>query len=131
MSWVDIEKALRAPFKVNQLYWRGGVDGPYTVRLNVHHVVNRLDCVMGIENWQDRYEEVSGRLICYLSLRSDGEWITKSDGILERNSGGFKTDISDAFMRAAKKFGVGRYLHYLPKDASPTNIPRWAVPDLL
>jgi hypothetical protein len=129
MSWVDIEKALRAPFKVNQLYWVGGVDGPYTVHINVHDVENRLDCVMGIENWQDRYEEVSGRLICYLSLRCDGEWITKSDGILEKHSGGFRTDISEAFKRAAKKFGVGKYLHYLPKDSSPTNIPRWAVPD--
>ncbi len=54
-------------------------------------------------------------MICYLSIRCDGEWVTKSDGAGDTNIEAEKGGISDALKRAAQKFGIGRYLYYLPK----------------
>ena len=99
--------------------------------IDARDVANRLDEVVGIENWQDRYEEVSGRLMCYLSIRVEGEWITKADGAGDTNIEGEKGGISDALKRAAQKFGVGRYLYYLPKNATASNLPKWAIPNEL
>lgn len=70
-------------------------------------VMERLDDVIGPENWQDHYREVAGRLYCDLSLRLDGEWITKSDCASEDSL----HDAGDAFKRAAVKWGIGRFLY--------------------
>ena len=129
MTWDNIRTGLRAPFKPTQLRWRQGRAGLQLAYIDARDVANRLDEVVGIENWQDRYEEVAGRMICYLSIRCDGEWITKSDGAGDTNIEAEKGGISDALKRAAQKFGIGRYLYYLPKNASPDNLPRWAVPN--
>lgn len=74
-------------------------------------VMERLDSAVGIENWQDKYEFHGDTRVCYLSIRIGGEWITKSDGAgdsaVEKEKGG----ISDAFKRAAVKWGMGRELY--------------------
>jgi len=129
--WKKIQTGLRAPFKLSQLHWRQGRGNMQLAYIDARDVANRLDEVVGIENWQDRYEEVSGRLMCYLSIRVEGEWITKADGAGDTNIEGEKGGISDSLKRAAQKFGVGRYLYYLPKDATASNLPKWAIPNEL
>jgi hypothetical protein len=83
-------------------------------------VMDRLDYVLGPDNWQDRYEELpSGSVRCRLMIRfePEGEWVEKSDvgGRSEQPDEGDrdKAANSDALKRAAVKFGIGRYLYTL------------------
>jgi hypothetical protein len=141
----DILEQLKAPFPENQIHWRVGATskdkskGIGLAYIDARDAMKRLDDVVGFENWQDEYVETpSGRLICRLSVRLDGEWITKSDGAGETQVEGEKGAISDAFKRAAVKWGVARYLYYLPnvwveldqyrKIKNPPALPAWAKP---
>lgn len=75
-------------------------------------IQNRLDEVLGMENWKVTYREIQGGFICRLSLRIDGEWIEKEDGAQATEYESIKGGISSAFKRvAASGFGIGRYLY--------------------
>jgi hypothetical protein len=78
--------------------------------------MNRLDDVLGPAGWWDEYVPQEKSVICRLTIRlPDGTTLTKSD------AGGYagmadsgdddKSGFSDAFKRAAVKFGIGRYLY--------------------
>lgn len=157
MSQETILDELKKPFKAKEVHWRIGATNKNKVQrdsgdkfakptkgialayINSRDVMKRLDDVLGIENWQDEYIETpKGRLICKLSVRILGEWITKSDGAGETATEGEKGAISDAFKRAAVKFGVGRYLYYLPQQWVDLDkygnfinppMPQWALPE--
>ena len=77
--------------------------------------MQRLDDVVGPGRWSDEYEETpSGRIICRLGIQlsEDDEWMTyKSDGAGATGFEAEKGAISDAFKRAAVKWGIGRYLY--------------------
>ena len=64
-------------------------------------------------------EQVCGRVTCRLSIKIGEEWITKSDAAGETNVEGEKGGVSDAFKRAAVKFGVGRDLYRLDTQWMP------------
>lgn len=110
---------LAAPFPPAEIEWRVGSTNSDKTRglalayLTARHVMERLDDVIGPANWQDRYEFHGARTVCYLSLRIDGEWITKADGAGDSDVESEKGSISDALKRAAVKFGIGRYLYHL------------------
>jgi hypothetical protein len=112
--------ALAAPFAPACVSWRVGstttdkTKGMALAFINSRDVQDRLDEVCGPGNWQDRYEFHGPRTICYLSLRIDGEWVTKADGAGDSDVESEKGAISDALKRAAVKWGVGRYLYHLP-----------------
>lgn len=107
-------------------------------------IQDRLDEVLGVENWQDKYEFLpDGSVVCRLRLKLGGRWITKTDvgSPSEQPDSGdrVKAAVSDALKRAAVKFGIGRYLYRLPAqwvDYDPvkkqlTNLPQlpaFAVP---
>ena len=79
-------------------------------------VMNRLDAVLGPENWWDDYTPLERSVICRLTIRlADGTVLTKVDagGMAGMSDAGDddKSGYSDAFKRAAVKFGVGRYLY--------------------
>lgn len=110
---------LAAPFAT--VHWRAQTlkaDGTSALALayiDARDVMDRLDSVLGPENWQDRYTETpKGRLLCTLALRIDGEWIEKQDGAGDTDVEGDKGAISDALKRTAVKWGIGRYLYALP-----------------
>ena len=73
-----------------------------------------LDAVCGPENWQNRYENINGVLYCSIAIRIDGEWIWKSDCGTQSNYEKEKGQASDAFKRAAVKWGIGAFLYDLP-----------------
>jgi hypothetical protein len=162
----DLFKELQRPFDKEKVSWRVGMvskknqkKGRALAYIDARDVMNRLDSVVGPENWQDAYsferernvrkhdryakeyyfEDCLGRCTCQLSLRIDGEWITKSDSAGETATEGEKGAVSDAFKRAAVKFGIGRYLYSLPSDwvdlddykkiVKPPSLPNWALPD--
>src|SRR5690606_35602811 len=61
----------------------------------------------------DEYDCVNGRTICKLGINVDGAWVWKSDGAGDTQVEAEKGGISDAFKRAAVKWGIGRYLYDL------------------
>src|SRR5436305_6196841 len=84
--------------------------------------MNRLDNVLGPENWWDEYVASENSVLCRLTVRlPDGSTLTKCD------AGGYagmadsgdddKSGYSDSFKRAAVKFGVARYLY---RDGVPS-----------
>jgi len=138
---------LKEPFKEAAVRWRVGrirKDGTKATALayvDSRDVMNRLDMVVGYDNWSDEYFETpTGRLICTLKIKIGNEWVGKADGAGDTNVEGMKGAISDAFKRAAVKWGIGRYLYYLPEVwvdinqykqiVNPPSLPKWALPKL-
>jgi hypothetical protein len=68
----------------------------------------------------------------------NNEWIGKSDGAGDSAIEGAKGGISDALKRAGVRWGIGRYLYYLPTKwvemnkyrqiENPPTLPSWALP---
>jgi hypothetical protein len=81
--------------------------------IDARAIQDRLDSVCGPENWQDSYQVLDKGILCNLSIRVDGEWISKSNGAPETDIEGFKGGISKALVRAASTWGIGRYLYNL------------------
>lgn len=116
----DVFKRLSEPHAPEEVEWRvGSTNHDKTKGLALAYqtsraVMNRLDDVVGPENWRDEYERWGERaVLCKLSIRVGDEWITKQDAASESDIESTKGGISDAFKRAAVKFGIGRYLYYL------------------
>ena len=75
-------------------------------------IQNRLDEVVGFENWKVSYKEIQGGFLCTLSIRINDEWIEKEDGASVTEFESVKGGISNAFKRVASSgFGIGRYLY--------------------
>jgi hypothetical protein len=107
-------------------------------------IQDRLDAVLGVENWQDHYEMLSdGSVMCRLRVKLGSRWITKTDvgSPSEQPDSGdrLKAAFSDALKRAAVKFGIGRYLYRLSAQwvdydpvkkqiVQPPQLPTFALP---
>jgi hypothetical protein len=145
-----IAERLAEPFDVRALKLKPGPGCNKTpnnnalgiVYVDARVIMDRLDAVMGVGGWRDEYDLLpSGQVICRLSLKIGGEWVTKSDvgGQSEQPDDGdkMKAAFSDALKRAAVKFGVARYIYFLPaqwlpwdgrKFTKPPTLPPWALP---
>ena len=108
----DLLVRLKAPFPADKLSWRIGqknkdkTKAMMLVYIDSRDVQDRLDEVCGL-NWSDRYSEVRGRLVCSITING----ITRTDGAGDTDFEAEKGGLSDAFKRAAVKWGVGRYLY--------------------
>ena len=74
-------------------------------------VQERLDIALGPDNWSNTYDPESGA--GSISIRVDGEWITKADVGAESKIDKEKGKASDAFKRAAVMWGIGRDVYKL------------------
>jgi len=61
--------------------------------------------------WSDRYYEQGGLLFCEITIYADGREYKRADTGSETKVEKDKGHSSDAFKRAAVKFGVGRFLY--------------------
>lgn len=77
-------------------------------------VMDRLDEVVGFDKWQDEYKQVKNNLYCGIGILIGDEWVWKWDCGVESNIEKAKGEASDAFKRAAVKWGVGRFLYDMP-----------------
>lgn len=128
MNLAAVSNRLKAKFPKHEIKWRIGAtngrknrDGSWEKEptlglplayIDARAVMDRLDDVVGPDNWSNRFEETpTGRVICYLTIFG----ITKADGAGATDMEGEKGGLSDAFKRAAVHFGIGRYL-YAPSD---------------
>jgi hypothetical protein len=117
---MSIIEKLAEEFPKEAVSWRAqnvksdGTSALALAYIDARDVMRRLDEAVGPENWQDSYSETPrGRVICSISVRLGPDWISKSDGAGETDVEGEKGAISDAFKRAAVKWGIGRYLYDL------------------
>lgn len=114
---MEMLERLSAPLDPKKVSWRvGSTNGDKTrgmalAYIDARDVMARLDAVCGAGGWQDRYEFHGPRTVCYLSIKIGDEWITKADGAGDSDVEAEKGAISDAFKRAAVKWGIGRYLY--------------------
>jgi len=116
----EIEKKLKEPFQRSDIGFR-------IVKVNKNNrkalalayitsraVMDRLDEVFGCEKWSDEYQVLEIGVTCKLSVKLNGEFITKEDAAPFTSIEALKGSFSDALKRAAVKFGIGRYLYSLP-----------------
>lgn len=120
---------LAQPFAPEAVHWRAqGMTQDKSkamalAYIDARDVMDRLDGMCGPDNWQDSYVETpKGRIICTLSIRVDGEWVSKSDGAGETDVESDKGALSDALKRAAVKWGIGRYLYSLKSPWVPCEV---------
>lgn len=140
-------EALARPFPAHVVGWKAQSTNRERTRalavayVDARAVMDRLDEAVGPDGWKDAYSilgEQSGIfgnevvVECRLTILG----VTKCDVGIGEDA---KSAYSDAFKRAAVKFGIARYLYSLPKTwvayddsrkqllETPT-LPAWALP---
>jgi hypothetical protein len=159
MDEIDF-KALQAQFHADEIEWRLQQAGEKNGRIwaiCVPYVTNRaiqsrLDDVVGPEGWKNEFRPgPGGGVMCGISVRVGGEWVTKWDGAENTDIEGVKGGLSGAMKRSAVQWGVGRYLYALDESFAtvhdqgrfrgktregkpfrwdPPALPEWALPSL-
>lgn len=159
---------LKEPFSPTDIEWRvgqagkkrdGGVWAQVLAYITSRAVQDRLDEVCGPANWKNEYQPgPHGGVICGISVRINGEWVTKWDGADNTDIESVKGGLSDSMKRAAVQWGIGRYLYDLGTnwaeivekgshkgcvkakkqgdsdvyfDWNPPQLPSWALPEHL
>jgi hypothetical protein len=114
-KYPDLFAALAARFEKSEVKALN-VKGRQMQYITARTAMNRLDQVLGPENWWDEYLPGEDSVRCQLTIRlPDGATLTKYDaggyaGMQDQGDDD-KSGYSDAFKRACVKFGVGRYLY--------------------
>jgi len=115
----DIFEQLSSPFDPAEVDWRVGpttkdkTSGQPLCYIDARTVMDRLDTVCGPAGWQNRYVMEGNKTVCEIGIRCGDEWIWKADGAGDSDVEAEKGALSDAFKRAAVRWGVGRYLYDL------------------
>jgi hypothetical protein len=130
-QYPDLFAALAAPFETSEVKVRS-TSGRQLHYITARTAMNRLDTVLGPENWFDEYFPQENSVLCKLTIRlPDGSFLTKSDaggyaGMADQGDDD-KSGYSDAFKRACVKFGIARYLY---RDGVPAFVKeRFPVTD--
>lgn len=76
--------------------------------VDARDVAEHLDTIIGSDKWCDEYYEVKGNLFCRIGIKIGDEWVYKSDVGKASNQDKEKGESSDAFKRAAVKWGINR-----------------------
>lgn len=126
MSFEEKLKELGKPFQPQDVEWRvqqSGVNNGMPWAMVIPYVTNRaiqkrLDDVFGPANWQNEYREApptngTNNWLCGLTVRFEGDFVTKWDGAPETSIEPIKGGLSDSMKRAAVQYGIGRYLYQL------------------
>lgn len=120
-----IREELARPFAPEDLEWRlqrtfesqgrmSGIAVPYVTN---RAIMNRLDAVVGPENWYNEFKPWHGAgkkeaQICGISIHfEDRGFITKWDGAEDSDIEPVKGGLSDSMKRAAVQWGIGRILY--------------------
>lgn len=122
----DVKEMLRklaTPFPESAVKWRAALCGlngkgePFALvvpYVDARAIQDRLDSVVGAENWSAEYRQgANNGTMCKLSLRINGQFVSKEDGADLSEIEPIKGGISNSFRRASVVWGVGRYLYKL------------------
>ena len=123
---MDVLAMLKLPFSPNDIEWRACRSGvskagkPWVMALAYitnRAIMDRLDDVVGPANWRNEYTQAPcGGILCGLSIRANGEWVTKWDGAENTDVEAIKGGLSGSMKRAAVHWGIGRYLYGLTEN---------------
>lgn len=122
---MNLKEQLERPFLEDELEFRVGATnsdktkGLALAYIQARAIQNRLDEVVGIENWRVSYKEINGGFLAKLELKINNEWIAKEDGANITDYEAIKGGISSAFKRAASVWGIGRYLYEIESQWLP------------
>lgn len=127
---VNLEE-LNAPFPANEVSWRIGQAGKSAggqiwakvlAYIDNRCIMDRLDKVVGKANWKNEYAKgPEGGVLCGISIKIEGEWVTKWDGADNTDVEATKGGLSDSMKRAAVQWGIGRYLYDLGDNFAETS----------
>jgi hypothetical protein len=124
---IDLSKLL-LPFKEEDVEWRiqssgkkgnGQVWAMCLAYIQARAIMNRLDEVVGPENWMVNYRFASATeagtpgVIASIAIKYGDQWIHKEDGAEQTDIESFKGGLSSALKRAGSAWGIGRYLYKL------------------
>jgi hypothetical protein len=141
-QWREIARQLREPFPAADIKQRKGRGGQQFDYIDARAVMDRLDSVVGPENWCDTYEVIdlaNGAVQCTLTVYGISKQdigypnapmtATDKTGNLMSDEP-LKAAYSDALKRAAVQWGIGRFLYQggAPK-ADQVEVPRSSVRD--
>lgn len=125
---------LDAPFPSEDIEWRiqqAGKSGEKVWAKVLAYVTNRaimkrLDEVCGKAGWRNEYRDIpnNGGVECGISIKVDGEWITKWDAAENTQVEAVKGGRSGAMKRAAVQWGIGRYLYNLEEGFATVSTQR-------
>ena len=120
----EIRASLAQPFTPEDLEWRlqhVSVEKPYGLAVPYvtnRAIQNRLDDVVGPDNWYNDYKPWHGTdkreaQLCGISIYFEEKkrWITKWDGAEDSDIEPIKGGLSDSMKRAAVQWGIGRILY--------------------
>ena len=121
----DIFDKLKAPFDPALVHFRVGAVSKNKDKaiglayLDARDVMERLDAVCGPDGWSNSYSHADNKTVCEISIlctMEDGKkhWVSKADGAGDSSIEAQKGALSDAFKRAAVRWGIGRYLYNMP-----------------
>ena len=106
------ELSKRIPFKWRvQSFSKNKPKASCVAYIDARQAMDLLDEVVGVENWQSDYKVINGNLYAGIAILINGNWVWKWDCGTESNTEKEKGESSDAFKRAAVKWGVGRFLY--------------------
>jgi len=126
---------LAEPFPPEDVEWRvsrSGISHGNTychalAYITARAIQQRLDDVCGAENWKNEpltvIEVRPGKVAMQvgISIRAEGEWVTKWDVSEPTNIEPAKGGFSGAMKRAGAQWGIGRYLYHLPETRVETS----------
>ena len=125
---------LDAPFPAEDIEWRiqqTGKSGEKIWAKVLAYVTNRaimkrLDEVCGKAGWRNEYRDIpnNGGVECGISIKVEGEWITKWDAAENTQVEAVKGGRSGAMKRAAVQWGIGRYLYNLEEGFATVSTQR-------
>jgi hypothetical protein len=118
---------LNDPTPPSEIKKRQGPGGRTLDYIDARFVMDRLDAAVGQENWQDKFEDLpNGSVRCGIGIRQKDGWVWKWDVGDVSDIEPVKGAHSDAFKRAAVKWGIGRDLygdHPAPRPAQAPDGP--------
>ncbi len=121
---IDLQlEMLGRPFEAKDIEWRiqqsgdknGKIWAMCLAYVTNRAIMDRLDEVFGLGGWKNEFKPTPSMqgTMCGLSVKVDGEWVTKWDGAdntdIEATTGG----LSSSMKRAGVQLRIGRYLYHL------------------
>lgn len=125
---------LDAPFASEDIEWRiqqagknnNGIWAKVLAYVTNRAIMKRLDEVCGKAGWRNEYRDIpnNGGVECGISIKVEGEWITKWDAAENTQVEAVKGGRSGAMKRAAVQWGIGRYLYNLEEGFAVVSATR-------
>ena len=119
-DWQEIEERLAEPFYEDYVEWIESDDGKQFANSNPRVYEDRLDNVLGANNWSCDHEAIIGKtdaIKATVYILIGGDWVGKSSlGENDFLNAKWTGKEAQAFKRACSKWGVGRFLYGLQPD---------------